>query len=80
MLGSTIPGCIGHLAFAWKLAPELKSSPPIDFEQWCLPSRRQQAGRFASRSELKAGINSEKLKTASNRMAERRGKRSNYLI
>jgi hypothetical protein len=70
----TKPGYIGHLAFAWKPAPD--SSPFIGVEQWCLPSRRQQAGRFAFRSEPKAGPNSEMLKRASNRMAEKRRKRS----
>jgi hypothetical protein len=65
---------MGHLAFALKLTPDFENPPPVDDEQWCLPSRRQQAGRLSSEIEPKAGLNSEKLKSASNRMAETRRK------
>jgi hypothetical protein len=53
-----------HLA-TWK--PE-----PVVCAQWCLPSRRQQAGSFESESEASAGAISEKLNRTSNRDARRR--------
>jgi hypothetical protein len=67
---------MGHFPFAWNPAPDFESRPAADIEQWCLPSRRQQAGRLASGSEAKAGINSERLKRASNTMAVERRKQS----
>jgi hypothetical protein len=69
---SVTPGYIGHLALALILTPDGKLSPPIAMEQWCLPARRQHAGKPASASELKAGLNSEKLKSASSRIAGKR--------
>jgi hypothetical protein len=77
---STTRGYIGHLAFPLKPAADFEAPPPIDIEQWCLPSRRQQGGRFASDAEPKTGLNSERLRSTSNRMAEKRRKRLCYLI
>jgi hypothetical protein len=68
-------GYIGHLLFAVKLLPDC-DEPPTAIMQWCLPSRRQHAGRLESCSDANTGLSSEKLKRTSNRMAEKRRKRS----
>jgi len=73
---STSRGYIGHLPLALAMAPDSEDPPPTDVAQWCLPWRRQQAGRLAAEFEPKAGLNSEKLKRTSNRMAEQRRKGS----
>jgi hypothetical protein len=38
--------------------------------QWCLPSRRQQAGKVESRSAESSGLISEMLKSRSSAIAE----------
>jgi hypothetical protein len=48
-------------------------------EQWCLPSRRQHAGRFESESVDTAGLISETLKKARSKLAQSRRKRLSYL-
>ena len=48
-------------------------------EQWCLPSRRQHAGRLESEPADAAGLISDKLKKASRKMAQRRRKALSYL-
>jgi hypothetical protein len=72
----TIGKYSGHLACASKPRPDFSVALSAGIAQWCLPSRRQQAARLDSEDELKALLNSEELKSASNRMAERRRKRS----
>ncbi len=47
-------------------------SIPAAIEQWCLPPRRQHAGRFDSESVENAGAISEKLNKAIKRTADRR--------
>jgi hypothetical protein len=73
---STIGKYSGHLACASKPGPDFSLSLSAGIEQWCLPSRRQQLARPDSEGRLKAVLNSEELKSASNRMAERRRTRS----
>ena len=48
--------------------------------QWCIPLRRQQAGRLSSAPKAIAGLNSEKLIRASSKMAEMRRKNLYYPI
>jgi hypothetical protein len=62
---STIPGYIGQWA-AFNAGPDSDAPPDVDIEQWCLPARRQQAGRFDADAEPKTGPISEKLKIANN--------------
>jgi hypothetical protein len=65
-------GYSGHLLFAKMLAPVFAECPLTAIAQRCLPSRRQHAGRFGVDPETSAGLNSEKLKRASNRIADAR--------
>jgi len=68
-------GYSGHFPFA-RMPGEVRAASAADIAQWCLPLRRQQAGRSLLESAKNAGPISEKLKSKSSNVEFKRRKRS----
>lgn len=69
---ASVFGKKGHL-LAWSVGPDDESDAAVIMAQWCFPSRRQHAGRFAFVLEANsAGLISGKLNRTISRKADAR--------